>query len=130
MRLNRLYQSRLICLVLCAQVSGALTPGALSLLHSLAAKPGNIWVQVCSANGTRSVQIPDSGSVPLPGPDAGQHCPYCLSHDDFPAFPVSLILFSPVELAGLGLFLIPRTILTLSKPVWSAPQGRAPPVFS
>ena len=67
---------------------------------------------------------------PLPGPDAGQHCPYCLSHDDFPAFPVSLILFSPVELAGLGLFLIPRTILTLSKPVWSAPQGRAPPVFS
>lgn len=103
--------------------------------HALAlASSSTAWVEVCSAQGSRWVQLGDDGAeqgTSTDGPLAGHfdHCPFChlgqqgLAPPPAPLAPIAL----PTLRDGLPerFFSAPRTAHA-----WCRAQPRAPPLFS
>ncbi|WP_162911012.1 DUF2946 family protein [Azohydromonas sediminis] len=101
--------------------------------HALARAGGDArWVEVCTAQGSRWVDIADlDGEQPAAPADAVaaslDHCPFChLGHGMAPPPPAAP---APTAIFRDGLPSRPFTAPPTS-PVWRAPPSRAPPVLS
>ncbi len=106
-----------------------------SISHALAAANGNseIWVEICSATGSRMVKLDDT-ALPDPGkPEpAASHvanCLYCLTHvDSLAPLPETRIVVPVLSLETD----LPPLYFNSPRPlfIWAKGQPRAPPVFS
>jgi Protein of unknown function (DUF2946) len=100
-----------------------------ALSHALRSNSQAGWVQVCSALGSKIVNVDASSDAPRPASDDGhllEHCPYCSLH-------AAIDAMTPAPASGLVLltlsFELPRLFLSAPSDLfaWTAPQSRAPP---
>jgi hypothetical protein len=128
----RRHRRLMLWLATLAVVFAALAP---AVSHALALASGSkAWVEVCSAQGSRWVQLDDDGAEPgssTDGPLSGHfdHCPFCHLGQQGLAPPPAppALLAVPVLHDGLPerFFTAPRTAHA-----WCRAQPRAPPLFS
>lgn len=108
-----------------------------SQLVAAASTSTSDWVEICSGQGARWIQVDASGTVlaqtdtrPEGAPVAGLHgaCGYCVPHAASFALPpvepcvAARVAFRPVQLAPTWLGHAPSTQL------WTTPAVRAPPL--
>jgi Protein of unknown function (DUF2946) len=114
----------------------ALLLAALAPLMAKAARADGApaWAEICSAAGSRWVDLAGTSGEqgPGPGPASGVelgHCPYCSMHgpDLAPAPNASIVL--PAQRLQ---FAVPRLFLFAPATpfAWTAAQPRAPPAFA
>jgi hypothetical protein len=105
-----------------------------SISHAVAAAQGvpNGWMEICTVEGAKLVQIADGQPAkPAPGNKAAhlEHCPFCLNHAVSPGL-LSVFDFTiPVVESSA---VLPLLFYQASHPLfaWTAAQPRAPPVAS
>jgi hypothetical protein len=129
---RRLHRRILLVVALLAVTLAALAP---AISHALAAVSGSrAWVEVCTAQGSRWVQLDRTSSTQPMGPvDAAggalEHCPCChLGHLGMappPAGPMFMRGAAMRDGPPARFLSAPR-----SAPVWRAAQPRGPPSFS
>ena len=101
-----------------------------ALSHALRGNAQAGWVQVCSALGSKIVNVDASPDAPRPAGDGGhllEHCPYCSLHtaiDALPPAPAPALVLLTLS------FELPRLFLSAPRDLfaWTAPQSRAPPL--
>lgn len=108
----------------------ALAPTVSKVLASTEAA-GGVWIEVCSANGTKLVQVDmQDGAAEEPNSIQADHCPFCLPHFQFRGVPpadTSLPVYQFV--CGIALCL-PESELILAHNQWRPDRSRAPPSIS
>lgn len=113
-----------------AILMGSLAP---AISHALRDASANPWIEVCTALGSRFVQLDDASvgktAPAAPGDHILDHCPYCSLHATSMAPPTSAAAVLPMsafahELPQLFLS-APNTLFA-----WVAAQPRAPPQLS
>jgi hypothetical protein len=127
MRSTRASKSVAAWIVAFGILMAALAP---TLSHAVRGNAQAGWVQVCSALGSKIVNVDALADAPRPAGDVShplEHCPYCLLHAAIGAKP-------PAPAAGLVLPAllseIPSLFLSASRDqfAWTAPPSRAPPI--
>jgi hypothetical protein len=112
-----------------AILMAALAP---AISHALAADNTAAWTEVCTASGSKRIQVKAVDREPVPGPadaQALEHCSYCTLQGHVPALPPSQpetalpVASGPNPLAAPHV--APQTIA-----VWQFAQPRAPPLFA
>ncbi|SFQ33017.1 DUF2946 domain-containing protein [Variovorax sp. 770b2] len=126
MNLRRI-RSRVLWIAILAVLFGVLAP---SLSTWVAETAGKAWTEVCTASGTKLVQVDGDDTPTHDGHNGSMHCPYCRLQQDLPA-----IAHAPGVriLADGSVRGVPRVAVwepPLAVSVWPAPPSRAPPVFS
>lgn len=115
---------------MCAILMAALAP---SISHAIAAASNapNTWVEICSVNGNKLVQIDNDRQSPDPVNHTThfEHCPFCMMHAVSLGMPPSAEFKLPVL---EGTHIIPSLFYQASRPLfaWATAQPRAPPLFS
>jgi hypothetical protein len=131
MKLSR-KNSRLIALIACfAMLLNSLAP---AISHAMASTQGNanLWQEVCSAAGNKTVLAVDLGTQkPANDQDSKpapmQHCPYCVTH----AGSFALVAHVPSMTIAADLsYSLPELFYHAPRPLfsWAASHPRAPPV--
>jgi len=125
--LTRWIRLRVAWLTLCAVAFGVVAP---SVSHALAMMTGRVWIEVCSAEGTRQLAV-EIGSDKIPNQlQASADCPFCLLQGDGPS-PIGSVgraAFQP--LAGNAVLPLDSSDSRSFQFVWAAHYSRAPPDFS
>lgn len=128
MRLGSWLHRRLAWLALAAMVFGALAPSVSKLLT---ASSGVIWVEVCSASGTRWVALGGSDTPRDDAPTASdQHCGYCVLQQHSPALPVPAVAWECEAPSAHRLAIGPGGTTIFARFTRSAHLTRGPPTFS
>lgn len=126
MNLRRI-RSQVLWIAVLAILFGSLAP---SLSTWVTKNAGEAWIEVCTATGTKLVQIDGDDTPVHDNQHASVHCPYCRLQQDLPA-----IAHAPGVrvLADGSVRGVPRPAaltLPLAMSVWRAPPSRAPPAIS
>ncbi|WP_426191169.1 DUF2946 domain-containing protein [Massilia sp. DWR3-1-1] len=125
MGLNTLHRRLAAWLACLAMLFGALAP-TLSQANAAAAPAGG-WTQICSASGSRMVQL--DMADPSQDPVHLEHCPFCATHADAVALPPgaawSVPLLLPAATHPVLFYQSPRPLA-----IWRAAQSRAPPALA
>lgn len=123
MRKHRAHRRLASWIAALAVLVAALAP---ALSHAM----GSGWVEVCTVQGSKWVQVDDGGDAGQTAPaHAFEHCPYCSLH--VPALavpPVSRqlpLVLAPTDEFPLAFLAAPRTLHA-----WVSAQPRAPPFSS
>ena len=105
----------------CAILFAAIAP---SISQAVTIAQGGTWAEICSASGTRLVQI-DVGDTGL----HFEHCPFCATHADASGMPPRAGFVLPLASTHTSypslFYHAPRTL-----PIWSSAQSRAPPALN
>lgn len=106
-----------------AVLMAALAP---ALSHAM----GSSWVEICTVQGSKWVQVDEGGDNGAPtSTHPFEHCPYCTLHVPvlgIPPVPVTLpLLLAPTDEFPLAFLAAPRTLHA-----WVSAQPRAPPLAS
>lgn len=102
-----------------------------ALSHALASATGTQWVEICTAQGSKWIQVGEDGSERGTPASAHvlDHCPYCTLHaPNLGLPPVQHLAQLPLPLrheVPLAFLSAPRTLHA-----WVSAQPRAPPLFS
>lgn len=115
----------------CAILLASLAP---SISHAVAAAKGipNGWMEICTVEGSKLVQMHDGAPSPsAPGEKSlhFEHCPFCLNHAVALGMPPSDTVALP---AVTGTSVVPLLFYHSPRPlfVWTTAQPRAPPALS
>lgn len=128
-KLTRQFTAWIACFAI---LLAALAP---SISHAIAAgkDAGAGWIEVCSATGSKLVQVGGEHN-PAPSEPAEEglhfeHCPFCLTHGGLVGLPPSAGFTLP---AVSGTQPLPSLYYQSPRPlfIWAAAQSRAPPAIS
>jgi hypothetical protein len=121
-------------IAICAILMAALAP---TISHAIAAASDapNNWIEICSVNGSKLVNIGDEiGNNHQPQEPVNysthfEHCPFCMMHAISLGMPPSAEFKLPVL---QGSSLTPSLFFQAPRPLfaWTKSQPRAPPFFS
>ncbi len=91
------------------------------------ATSGRIMVEICSAHGSRFIELARTDTPEAPARDDGTiHCPLCVTHAGghaLPSQPAAVLVIVSAETP-----LIQRQVLALPVPEFTTPDSRAPPI--
>lgn len=101
--------------------------------HALAARLGVTWLEICTQDGLKRIEVEYRGARPDIPPGAHvvatDHCPYCAPHGASfahtpPAAPGGVLLAGPAAVSAV----LPTSAPQLA--VWASGHARAPPSVS
>lgn len=128
MRVVRAHRRIISWIAVVAILLAALAP---ALSHALASATGAQWVEICTAQGSKWIQVGEDGSESGTPASAHvlDHCPHCTLHaPNLGLPPVQHLAQLPLPLSHevpLAFLSAPRTLHA-----WVSAQPRAPPLFS
>lgn len=121
----------LIWLMAALVLFAALAPTISKVIASNGAGAGGVWVEVCSASGTKLVRVESSDSLTdEPVGIEVAHCPFCLPQYQFRA-PLALG-FTPLTCPSSRALIVglPTSEHFFAQAQWRPHRSRAPPAVS
>lgn len=121
----------LIWLMATLVLFAALAPTISKVLASNGAGAGGVWVEVCSASGTKLVRVESSDSlIDEPVGIEVAHCPFCLPQNQFRA-PLGLGITPLICPSSRGIIVrLPTAEHFYPQAQWRPDRSRAPPAVS